>query len=202
MRLQNRKNEPDDADSPQFLNLRRLPRHATNPLIETQRVKLGVRKRAAIGQDVNDMGRTTTIVTEEIVDASKFVKVYEAGLKASYELSSAAMKVWQLVLEVTGRGSMNSDEITLHSSLLEKAPVKMSEDTYERGLRELVAKRFLAAHVVPYRYWVNPHFFIKGSTFNIVQRYQIAEQQLATKKPIATTTAALPPSLFDDEDGK
>ena len=192
MATPNRKNE-----LPTPVDLRRLPRHDTNPLVAPQRVKLGVRKRAATGIDVNDVATTTTVVTDELVDATTFVKVYDAGIRAAFDLSKAAAKVYQLVLQITGQGPRNADMITLHPSILEASPIKMSEDTYWRGMRELIAKKFLAAYTIPHRYWLNPHFFVKGSTLTIVRRYEIAAAE-AQKVVPASQPAALPPSLFDD----
>jgi hypothetical protein len=77
----------------------------------------------------------------------------------------------------------------------------MSEDTYWRGMRELIAKKFLAAHTIPHRYWLNPHFFVKGSTLTIVRRYEIAAAKAQTVEQLPAsppaTLPAVPPSLFD-----
>jgi hypothetical protein len=73
----------------------------------------------------------------------------------------------------------------------------MSEDTYWRGLRELIGKKFLAAHTVPHRYWLNPHFFVKGDAFIIARRYERAAQEKA--KAVQHEPPALPPSLFESE---
>jgi hypothetical protein len=181
-------------------SLRHIERFKTNPLIAIQQVKINVRKRVATGLDVNDMGSETTVVTDEYVDAATFVKVFDAGIKASYDLSNAAFKVYQLVLQVTGRGKRDADEITLHPVMVEDAPVKMSVDTYWRGLRELVSKRFIAASLIPHRYWLNPHFFVKGDTFKIVRRYQIAEKaktRVATTKLTPLQEPDMPPNLFE-----
>jgi hypothetical protein len=200
MSAPNRKTDSDTATDLAVVDLRRLPRYDKNPLVKPQAVKLGVRRAAATGIDVNDAATTTTVITDEIVDATRFVKVFDAGIKAAYDLSSAASKVYQLVLQATGRGRRNADEITLHPSMVTHAPVKMSEDTYWRGLRELIAKRFIAAHIIPHRYWVNPHFFVKGSTLQIVSRYQLAEERERSEQTtVEAAPAALPPSLFDGE---
>jgi hypothetical protein len=150
------------------------------------------------GRDVSDMAADTTIVTEEFVDAKTFVKIFDAGVRAAYELSNPAFKVFQLVLSLVSKGRMNGDSVLLHPSLIDEGPMKMSPQTYWRGLRELTEKGFVAASTVPSQYWINPHFFCKGDVYTIVSRYHRATKAQAIEQTTAIGST-VPPSLFDGE---
>ena len=47
----------------------------------------------------------------------------------------------------------------------------MSEKTFQRGLRELLGKSFLAPKL-PNVYWVNPALFFKGDRVMFVREYR------------------------------
>ena len=179
--------------------LRQLPRYKTNPLIVTRELRLRKQKRVMTGRDVSDLAADTTIVTEEFVDSQTFVKIFDAGVRAAYELSNPAFKVFQLVLSLVSKGRMNGDSVLLHPSLIDEGPMKMSPQTYWRGMRELSEKGFIAASTVPSQYWINPHFFCKGDVYTIVSRYHRTTKARAIEQTTAINSKRVPPSLFDGD---
>lgn len=179
--------------------LRQLPRYKTNPLVVNRELRLRKQKRVMTGRDVSDLAADTTIVTEEFVDSQTFVKIFDAGVRAAYELNNPAFKVFQLVLSLVSKGRMNGDSVLLHPSLIGEGPMKMSPQTYWRGMRELSEKGFIAASTVPSQYWINPHFFCKGDVYTIVSRYHRTTKARAIEQTTAIKSS-VPPSLFDGED--
>ena len=165
------------------INLRKLefsPTH--NPLVEPQQLKT---KRRLVKS-----GRTEDLVnpaTGEVMgvsaihqieerDDAEFVKVFAAGVSAAYELSKTAQRVFQVVLDQYQRTPMSrgyADVVNLFwfGDGIEGRDVGMSEKTFQRGLRELLEKRFLWAKD-PVSFWVNPSLFFKGDRVLFIKEYR------------------------------
>lgn len=178
------------------IRLRSARRYAENPLINPKAVSSRKKTvRVLRGGHYADLvtgehvAQTGVFISKEI-DEATFVKVFDAGIRAAFDLKPAGFKVFQLVLKLVASGKMQDDQITLHVSYATdtKSPLRMSDKTFWRGLRELMMKQFIATSTVPSLYWINPHLFFKGDRLTIVNEY-IREQ----KKPaIASATKSSP----------
>jgi len=84
----------------------------------------------------------------EPVDDAQFVKVFAAGISASYELTKTAQKVFMAILDEYERTPMRNGyadtiELYWYGDGIEGKDVGMSERTFQRGLRELIKYQFL-----------------------------------------------------------
>ncbi len=82
-------------------------------------------------------------------DDAKFVKVFAAGVAASYGLSETAQRVFQVVLDQYQRTPMTGGIADTVESFwfghgIEGRDVGLSESTWNRGLRELLELRFIS----------------------------------------------------------
>ena len=116
------------------------------------------------------------IHTIEQKDDAEFVKVFAAGISATYDLSKTAQRVFRAVLDEYERTPMQggfADTLYLawFSGGLSGRDVDMSEATFNRGLRELLGKGFLAARG-PNAFWVNPSLFFKGDRVLFLKEYR------------------------------
>lgn len=164
-------------------NLRKLEYSpAVNPLVDTGEIDLKRRRvRTGLRQDLIDpsTGAITgaaTIHTIEEKDDEEFVKVFAAGVKAIYDLSRTAARVFQAVLEVYQAEPMNggfADSVYLafFDGGLAGKDIGMSDDTFSRGLKELLSKGFLAPRQ-PNLFWVNPSLFFKGNRVIFLREYR------------------------------
>jgi Firmicute plasmid replication protein (RepL) len=186
------------------VRLRGLTRYATNPLLDTTEVRSKRKTTRALsrgsliasqtGESVSD----TALYSTKEVDEATFVKVFDAGIQAAFDLTGPAFKVFQLVLRLVASGRMQGDQILMHVSLATDptSPLKMSDKTFWRGMKELVEKRFIAAGTIPGSYWINPHLFFKGDRLLIVNEY-IKQKALAKQKqPERPEIHELQPGLF------
>lgn len=153
-----------------------------NPLIEVHEVK--IKKRyvsTGLKQDLADpstgeiRGASITRTIEEKDDA-EFVKVFAAGISAMYDLTKTAQRVFQRVLEQYQRepmhnGYADSIQLTWFGEGLNGSAIDMSEPTFNRGMRELLMKGFIAPRS-PTLYWVNPSLFFKGDRAIFVKEYR------------------------------
>ena len=109
-------------------------------------------------------------------DDAEFVKVFAAGVAATYDLSKTGRGVFQVILDEYQRtpmhgGFADSVELFWFGDGLAGRNVGMSQKTFQRGLKELLEKRFLAPRS-PSSYWVNPTLFFKGDRVMFVKEYR------------------------------
>ena len=117
------------------------------------------------------------------VDDSTFVKEFDREVDSIFELTPTAKRVLSAIREEyrktvnLGKGQLlagNADIIYLRffdGGLCGK-DVGMSDKTFKRGLKEIVAKNILA----PYdnnMFWINPTVFFKGDRVRLVKEWKI-----------------------------
>lgn len=154
----------------------------TNPLIEPQEIQ--TRKRLVkSGRDDTLQSTTTGEITHasrvyiiEEKDDAEFVKIFAAGIAAAYELGKTAQKVFQVVLAqyqntpMSG-GYADSVELYWFGEGIDGQDVGIKENTFYRGLRELLEKKFISPRT-PHSYWVNPALFFKGDRVQFINEYR------------------------------
>lgn len=191
--MSNQSSKVVEIDPRREVNLRRLeysPRN--NPFMAgavIQTRNKTVRTRAAAGRelvdaDTGEVVATTVIHTVEERDEAHFVKVFAEGVKAAFDLTRTGSRVFTAVLKEYQAAKMTggySDSITLFffDDGLNGNAIDMSEKSFQRGLKELLAKGFLAPKA-PNQFWVNPALFFKGDRVTFAREYRMRsrEQQL------------------------
>lgn len=164
-------------------NLRKLDYSpSVNPLVEPQVVTSKRRYvRSGRADELLDprTGEIHGVATIHIVeerDDAEFVKVFAAGVAASYDLTKTAQRVFQVVLDQYQRTPMSrgfADHVNLFwfGDGIEGRDVNMSEKTFQRGLKELLEKRFLYPKDSA-SFWTNPALFFKGDRVAFVKEYR------------------------------
>lgn len=163
-----------------------------NPLVEPQEIKTKRRlvKSGKSEQLVNpatgEIAGVAAIHQIEERDDTEFVKVFAAGVSAAYDLSRTAQRVFSIVLDQYQRTPMSggyADSINLFwfDAGIEGRDVGMSEKTFQRGLKELLEKSFLAPRQ-PNVFWVNPSLFFKGDRVIFVKEYRRRKSSDETKQ--------------------
>lgn len=153
-----------------------------NPLVEPQQVKTK-RRLVKSGRSEDLVNPVTGEITGvaaihqiEERDDAEFVKVFAAGVAASYDLSKTAQRVFQVVLDQyqrtpMSRGYADAVELFWFGDGIEGRDVGISESTWHRGLRELLEKRFISPKT-PSSFWVNPALFFKGDRVLFIKEYR------------------------------
>jgi hypothetical protein len=153
-----------------------------NPLIEPQMVQTkrryvrSGRSEDLINPNTGEVHGVATIHQVEERDDAEFVKVFAAGVAATYELTKTAQKVFQVVLDQYQRTPMSrgfADHVNLFwfDDGIDGRSVGMSEYTFKRGVRELVDKAFIAPKDSA-SFWTNPALFFKGDRVMFVKEYR------------------------------
>ncbi len=153
-----------------------------NPLLDPQEIKTKRRfVRSGRGENLvnpatGEIHGVATIHQVEERDDAEFVKVFAGGVAASYELGAAARQVFQVVLDQYQRTPMSRgycDAVDLYwfGDGIEGRDVGIKERTWQRGLKELLEKRFLWPKT-PTSYWVNAALFFKGDRVLFIKEYR------------------------------
>lgn len=153
-----------------------------NPLLEPQEVKLKRRyvrttgRQDLVNPSTGELAGVAAIHMVEEKDDAEFVKVFADGVKAAFGLTRTGSRVFQAVLEIYQSTSMKGGyaeavELFWFNEGLSGRDVDMSEDTFKRGLRELLDKGFLAPRVAS-SFWVNPSLFFKGDRVAFIKEYR------------------------------
>jgi hypothetical protein len=107
------------------------------------------------------------------VDKTQFVKLYVNGVRAFKDLTNAGTKVFEILyLEV--QKNIGKDKIYMNFVNLDPDVTPMSEATFNRGMRELVEKEFIAATPIIGWYWLNPDYMWNGDRLAFVKEYRKA----------------------------
>lgn len=134
------------------------------------------RSEELINPATGEVHGVATIHQVEERDDAEFVKVFAAGVSASYDLTKTAQRVFQVVLDQYQRTPMSkgfADYVNLFwfDDGIDGRSVGMSEYTFKRGLRELVDKSFLAPKDSA-SFWTNPALFFKGDRVMFIKEYR------------------------------
>jgi hypothetical protein len=68
--------------------------------------------------------------------------------------------------------NIGRDQIYMAFSAVDQAVTPMSNPTYDRGMRELIEKSFIAATPMQGVYWINPSFIWNGDRLAFVKEYR------------------------------
>ena len=165
-----------------------------NPLLKGLSIETRTKKLVKTQLEVPDLNTGEThssniFITKEL-DESQFVKVFSEGIKATYDLTLTAHRVFQAILaeyESTPMTSGYVDCIYLawfDNGLCGKS-IGMIQATYLKGFRELLDKGFMSPRS-PNTYWVNPALFFKGDRVRFINEYTVKRQK-ELKKDLEST---------------
>jgi hypothetical protein len=168
--------------NPGSVNLRKLDfSPKVNPLVQPQEITLrkstvrAGRSDNLVNQQTGEVEAISTIYKVVEKDDAEFVKVFAAGVAASYDLTKTAQRVFTAVLKIYEETPMRGgyvDFIDLYwfDGGLCGQGIDMSEKTFQRGLKELLVKSFLAPRLHN-SYWINPSLFFKGDRVRFIREY-------------------------------
>ena len=148
--------------------------------VKRSRVRAGLSESPLVDAETGQVVAASVIHQFVDVDTDQFVKVFESGIAAAYELSRAGQRVFQAVLGEYQKAPMSGgfvDSVYLawFDGGLSGRDIGMSDRTFARGLRELLDKTFLAPRE-PNVFWVNPALFFKGDRVQFVREIRRASR--------------------------
>lgn len=137
------------------------------------------------------------------VDRGKFVKIFVAGLQATFDLSKRAREALTAILqyhgtEATCGPTQRNDIIVFPYLVAQETAWSPSRQVYRSAMNELCLKKFLCpvAGTVDW-FWTNPTFFHKGDRLVIINHFVTGEAAKASIPAKAGGCAELDQLGFD-----
>ena len=155
-------------------------RYKTNPFLEGMIVPIKGKqiKLSRLGRDNNILINQTTgevhgthVTTYKQVDGEQFVKLFTANIAMTFDLSSAGIKAFNVLLWVVQNRALSKDEVDMDAFVLEEfiethsdkdPPLRLSLATFKRGINELEKSQIIAKTIRQGRYFINPNFVFNG----------------------------------------
>jgi hypothetical protein len=164
------------------LSRRGHQKYAVNPFIQeaSNHTKTGVKRITSktgdqmmvVSQNTGEIIAPAGFWQAQEVDKTAFVKLYVNGVRAFKELTGAGTKVFE-VLYMKVQEGIGKDTVYLSFHDLDQNSTPMSESTFMRGMRELVAKGFIAESMSPSQYFLNMDYMWNGNRLAFVKEYRI-----------------------------
>jgi hypothetical protein len=163
--------------------------------IKNKLVKSSYKPEGLVNIETGEVVGASMIHSIERVDSDHFVKIFSAGIAASYELTKTGQRVFQAVLKIYENAPMSGgfiDAVYLawFDNGLSGEKLEMSEKTFQRGLKELLILGFISPKA-PNIFWVNPALFFRGDRVSFLKEYtrQSVPRPIQHTKPVDVVLA-------------
>lgn len=172
-------------------------RHMSNPFLSAvaENTRVGTKR---ITNKAGDKCMIVSEATGEIlapagfhevieVDRTQFVKLYINGVKAFQGLKAAGAKMFE-VLYRTIQERPGQDRVYMHYHTIDQAITPISRATFDRGMNELLDKKFIAEALEPSMYYVNADYMYNGNRLAFIKEYRLAGTRAADIDPSESLT--------------
>lgn len=144
--------------------------------VKQKLVKSSFKPEGLANIETGEVVGVSMIHSIEHIDSDHFVKIFSAGIAATYELTRTGQRVFHAVLQVYENAPMSGgfiDAVYLawFDEGLSGQKLDMSEKTFQRGLKELLDMRFISPKA-PNIFWVNPALFFRGDRVLFMKEYR------------------------------
>lgn len=154
-----------------------LQRYDSNPFIRGMVVPMEGRRvqLSTFGKDDNILVNQSTgevlgthVTTFKKVDTEKFVKLFSQNIALTFDLNSAGIKAFNILIWAVQKKALGKDIVMLDSITLEdfiedqEKDIRISVTTYKRGLNELEKSQIIAKAKRKGWYYINPNFIFNG----------------------------------------
>jgi len=150
-----------------------------NPFWEDTKIKVGTKKISVSGgMHISNEGESVAhsgihVVRE--VDESEFMKVYTKNIKSIFDLKPSTQRVLQYLLTELQK-TPNADAIYLAwldaDRYFSELDVNISRSSFQRSLKELLLKGFIAESTRTSMFWFNPNLFFNGNRMTFINEFR------------------------------
>lgn len=153
-----------------------IERYRENPFIEDMAVavrnkrirvsKLGKREHVDLVNHDTGEHHGTFVGTTKQVDEEQFVKLFTANIALTFDLKSAGIKAFNVLVFVMQNTAIEKDKVFIDKFVMEDFNEvhnkKLSKAVLYRGLTELINNKIIARSVREGEYFINPAFVFNG----------------------------------------
>ena len=150
---------------------------------QIQLSQLGRDNNVLINQSTGEV-QGTHVVTYKKVDSEQFVKLFTANIGLTFNLKSAGIKAFNVLIWAIQHKALGKDIVLLDSYLLEdfiksnNDSLKLSLTTFKRGLSELEGSQLIAKGVRKGWYYINLNFCFNGDRIaftTLIEKEEVEE---------------------------
>lgn len=183
-----------------------LQRYETNPFLQQMTIPVKDKRVqiSRLGRDDNVLVNQNTgeilgthVTTFKRVDSEQFVKLFTANIGLTFDLSSAGIKAFNVLLWAVQNQALAKDQVLLDSMSLDDflkdyGNLKLSYTTLKRGINELEKAQIIAKAMRKGFYFINPNFVFNGDriafTTLIERKRQDQPEQIDLVETIETNS--------------
>jgi len=186
-----------DEDLPK--SRRGLPLYKVNPFIKdalvstkagTKRITNQTKDRMMIVSEHGEILAPAGFHQVVEVDKTQFVKLYINGVKAFQGLTNPGTKVFEIIYRMV-QESFGKDEIYVHFNDIDQSVTPISRATFDRGMKELLEKKFIASTTRPSIYFLNIDYMFSGNRLAFIKEYRVTPSNEKREKQIPNETDVL-----------
>ena len=126
---------------------------------------LGADDNVLVNQSTGEV-HGTHVTTYKKVDKEQFVKIFTENIGLTFNLNSAGIKSFNVLLWAVQHKALSKDMIPfdglLLSEFLNNSELKLSLATFRRGIGELEKSQIIAKTMRKGWYFINPNFCFNG----------------------------------------
>ena len=160
---------------------RGLQLYETNPFalsVETKRKTVYNKNKdmALVHGITGEMTQLEGFVSYQEVSAEKFVQLFISGVQQLEKLTTAGSRVFTILYREV-QNNIGKDLVYMSYGTVDQTITKMSTATYDRGIRELVQKGFIAPTPRQSMYWLNANYIYNGDRLTLAKTYILKAKQ-------------------------
>lgn len=160
---------------------RGLQLYETNPFalaVETKKKPIYNKNKdmALVHGVTGEISQLGGFVSYEEVSAEKFVQLFISGVRQLEKLTTAGSRVFTVLYQEV-QNNIGKDLVYMSYATVDQTLTKMSTATYDRGIRELVQKGFIAPTPRQSMYWLNPNYIYNGNRLTLAKTYILKAKQ-------------------------
>lgn len=160
--------------------------YSENPFWDEQQVKIGsklikVSSGHHLSKETGESISHSGIHVIKEIDESEFLKIYTKNVKVIFDLKPTTQRVLQYLMNELQK-TPNADAIYLAwvgaNEYFSEVKLNISRSSFQRSLKEMMEKGFLAESTKPNLFWFNPHLFFNGDRMVFVREYRKKSEKI------------------------
>lgn len=159
--------------------------YSENPFWDTQKIKVGskiikVASGHHLSKETGESFSHSGIHVVREVDETEFLKIYTKNIKAIFDLKPTTQRVLQYLMNELQK-TPNADAIYLAwigaEEYFSEINLNISRSSFQRSLKEMMEKGFLAESTKPNLFWFNPNLFFNGNRMTFINEFRISNKK-------------------------
>ena len=166
-----------------MFKMSKISKYRENPFLDKiviqtrgKRIRSNVTSHHIIENDTGNISGLSLSAFAE-VDTEEYVKVYTMNLGMMFDLSSAAMRILNIVMRAMQKHSINKDTLYLNLDRANEISKNMNNKgiakaSFYNGIKELIDRKIIAKSVDTNLFFINPNVIFNGDRVTFMNTYQ------------------------------